>query len=223
VKIKTIKKLKHKNITVDIEVENTHSYQLENGMVSHNTISQLVNSSSGIHERWSEYYIRTVRVNKINPLYDFMVDAGFPNEDCCSKPNDIAIFSFPIKSPETSILRHEIDVIDKLKFVKLYKDYYCEHNPSCTIYIKEDEWLKVGAWVYENFDEMTGLSFMPYSDHTYQQAPYQECTEEEYTEFLKKMPKNVEWEKLAEYENEDFTSSSQTLACHGDTCEIVEV
>ncbi len=184
------------------------------------TVSQLVNAASGIHARHNPYYIRTVRGDKKDPLTKMMKDAGFPVEDDVMNPSHTSIFSFPIKVNGTSIFRADMSAIRQLELWKVYQDHWCEHKPSVTISVRESEWMEVGAWVYNNFDYMSGVSFLPFSEHTYKQSPYQDCNKKEYEGLLKKMPKNVEWEKLSEYEKTDMTISSQELACVGGFCEI---
>lgn len=186
-------------------------------------VSQLVDSSSGIHARHSEYYIRTVRANKVDPLAKMMVSQGFPVEDCVRSPETTWIFSFPIKSPENSVFRTDMTAIEQLELWKVYQDYWCEHKPSVTISVKEPEWFDVGAWVWKHFDEISGISFLPYSDHTYQQAPYQECSAEEYENLVNMMPSEVDWSQLSEYEKEDNTLGGKTLACSGNSCEVVDL
>lgn len=184
-------------------------------------VSQLTDSSSGIHARWSPYYIRTVRADKTDPLAQMMKDMGFPVEDCVMSPEKTFIFSFPIKSPEGSIFRDDFDAIKQLEFWKVFKEHWCEHNPSITVYVKDDEWFRVADWVYTNWESVGGISFLPFSDHVYQQAPYQECTKEEYDELKAKLPLNIDWwSELSKYEKEDHTESSQTLACVGGSCEL---
>lgn len=222
-KIKSIKKLKENRRTGDIEVENTHSYQLSNGCVSHNTVSQLVNSSSGIHARYSKYYMRSVRMDKKDPLCQFMIDKGFPCEDAVNSPDHIKVFYFPIESPNSNTaFRSDLNCIDQLEIWKMYQDYWCEHKPSATIYVKEHEWMKTGSWVYDNFDDISGISFLPFSEHSYLQPPYQEITEAEYKEAIKKMPQDINWAELKNYEKEDNTSSSQELSCVGNTCDLID-
>ena len=184
------------------------------------TVSQLVDAASGIHARHNPYYIRTIRGDKKDPLTKMMVDVGFPVEDDVMNPSHTSIFSFPIKVNGTSIFRADMSAIRQLELWKVYQDHWCEHKPSVTVSVKESEWMEVGAWVYNNFDYMSGVSFLPFSEHTYKQSPYQDCNKKEYEGLLKKMPKNVEWEKLAEYEKTDMTISSQELACVGGLCEI---
>jgi ribonucleoside-triphosphate reductase len=187
------------------------------------TVSQLVDSASGIHARHSPYYIRTVRGDSKDPLTQFMIDQGIPNEPCVMKPDSTVVFSFPVKSPELAVTRNDMTAVEQLELWLTYQRHWCEHKPSVTISVRDAEWLSVGAFVYEHFDEMSGVSFLPHSDHTYQQAPYQDCTKEEYQEMLAKMPSSINWEDLNKYENEDNTVSMQTMACSGDSCEIVDL
>lgn len=187
------------------------------------TVSQLVDSASGIHARHSPYYIRTVRGDNKDPLTQFMIDKGVPNEPCVFKADTTTVFSFPVQSPPMAMTRDDMTAIDQLETWLMYQRYWCEHKPSVTISVRDDEWLDVGAFVYKHFDEMSGVSFLPHSDHTYQQAPYQDCSKEEYEELLKTMPKKIDWNKLSEYEQEDNTKSSQTFACSGDVCEVVDI
>ena len=187
------------------------------------TVSQLVDSASGIHARHSPYYIRTVRGDNKDPLTQFMIDQGIPNEPCVFKGDTTTVFSFPVMSPNRAVTRNDMTAIEQLEMWLTYQRYWCEHKPSVTISVRDDEWLAVGAFVYEHFDEMSGVSFLPHSDHTYQQAPYQDCTREEYKALLKSMPKQINWEALSEYEQEDNTVAMQTMACSGDVCEIVDL
>tara|TARA_Y100000310_G_scaffold18588_1_gene18268 strand:- start:4911 stop:6872 length:1962 start_codon:yes stop_codon:yes gene_type:complete len=187
------------------------------------TVSQLVDASSGIHTRHSPYYIRTVRCDKKDPISQFMKDQGVPCEDDVTKPDNTYVFSFPIKSPSHSVFRNDKTAIEQLETWKIYHTSWCEHNPSVTITVREHEWIEVGAWVYSNFNEIGGVSFLPHSDHTYRQAPYQECGKEEYEKMSKLMPKNIDWDKLSEYEKEDNTIGSQELACSGNSCELVDM
>ena len=184
------------------------------------TVSQLVSCSSGIHPAYSEYYIRTVRADVKDPLAEFMKDMGFPCEPDVTKPHNTLVFSFPQKAAKGAVMRDEVNAIEQLELYKLYQVEWCEHKPSITVYVKEDEWIKVGAWVYDNFDYIGGVSFLPFSDHTYAQAPYQPCTKEEYEEALAKMPKEIYWAGLQVYENSDMTEGAQTLACTGGNCEL---
>ena len=184
------------------------------------TVSQLVDSASGIHARHNPYYIRTVRGDKKDPLTKMMVEQGFPAEDDVMKPNDTTVFSFPIKCSPDAVFRQDLTAIEQLELWKTYQVHWCEHKPSVTISVKEEEWIEVGAWVYKNFDLMSGVSFLPYSEHTYKQAPYQDCNEKEYKDLMNKMPTNVDWNKLSEYEKSDMTVGSQELACSAGSCEI---
>jgi len=187
------------------------------------TVSQLVDSSSGIHARHSAYYIRTVRGDNKDPLTQFMMDQGIPNEPDVMKPDQTTVFSFPMKAPEGATVTANMTAIEQLEMWLAYQRYWCEHKPSVTINVKSDEWFEVGAFVYKHFDEMSGVSFLPFNEHTYQQAPYQECDESTYHKMLGIMPTNIDWSLLSEYESEDNTSGSQTLACSGDACEIVDL
>tara|TARA_R100001509_G_scaffold152358_2_gene112455 strand:+ start:2938 stop:4905 length:1968 start_codon:yes stop_codon:yes gene_type:complete len=187
------------------------------------TVSQLVDSASGIHARHNPYYIRTVRGDNKDPITKFMKAQGFPSEPDVTKPNHTTVFSFPMASPENAVCRKDMTALEQLELWKVYAQNWCEHKPSVTISVKEDEWVDTAAWVYENFDEISGISFLPFSDHTYKQAPYQDCTEQEYTEMMGKMPKNVDWSKLSEYEQKDFTVASQELACSAGVCEVVDL
>ena len=187
------------------------------------TVSQLVDSASGIHARHSPYYIRTVRGDNKDPLTQFMQDQGIPNEPCVMKPDSTVVFSFPVKSPELAVTRNDMTAVEQLELWLTYQRHWCEHKPSVTISVRDNEWLAVGAFVYEHFDEMSGVSFLPHSDHSYQQAPYQDCTKEEYEDRLAMMPDKIDWESLNDYENEDNTVSMQTMACSGDSCEIVDL
>ncbi len=186
------------------------------------TVSALVDSASGIHARHAPYYIRTVRADKKDPLAKMMKDMGFPCEDDVMKPDHTYVFSFPMKSPDHAVFRKDLSAIDQLEIWLTYQRHWAEHKPSITVSVKEDEWPEVGAWVYKNFDELSGVSFLPFSDTTYQQMPYQDCSKEEYEELLAKMPKSIEWSDLAKYEKSDTTTGSQELACNaaGGGCEV---
>ena len=185
------------------------------------TVSQLTDAASGIHARHNPYYVRTVRGDKKDPLTKMMTDAGFPVEDDVMNPNHTAVFSFPMKVDKHSVFRTDMNAIEQLELWLTYQKHWCEHKPSVTISVKEHEWLEVGAWVYKNFDWMSGVSFLPFSEHTYKQAPYQDCDTNQYKELLNKMPKNVDWSMLGEYEKSDMTIGSQELACSAaGGCEI---
>jgi len=186
------------------------------------TVSQLVDSASGIHARHSEYYIRTVRGDNKDPVTQFMIDQGIPNEPDVMKPDATTVFSFPQKSPEGAITRNDMTAIQQLELWLTYQRHWCEHKPSVTVTVRDEEWLEVGAYVYKYFDEMSGVSFLPHSDHTYQQAPYQECTSSEYDAMMLHMPESIDWSLLSSYESEDNTVGTQTFACVG-SCEIVDL
>lgn len=187
------------------------------------TVSQLVDSASGIHARHSNYYIRRVRGDIKDPLTQFMVSQGIPAEPDVFKPDQTMVFSFPQKAPQGATVTSDVSAIEQLKMWLAYQRAWCEHKPSVTINVKGDEWFEVGAFVYEHFDEMSGVSFLPYSEHTYQQAPYEEIGKSDYTTLLSLMPESIDWTKLQEYEAEDTTIGSQTLACTGGSCEIVDL
>ena len=187
------------------------------------TVSQLVDSASGIHARHSDYYVRTVRGDNKDPLTQFMKDQGIPAEPCVMKPDTTTVFSFPVSSPAGCVTRNDMSAVEQLETWLTYQRHWCEHKPSVTITVREEEWMEVGAFVYKYFDEMSGVSFLPHSDHTYQQAPYQECTAQEYAELEAKVPTSVDWNALTLYELEDTTSGSQTMACSSGSCEIVDI
>jgi ribonucleoside-triphosphate reductase (thioredoxin) len=188
------------------------------------TVSQLVGVSSGMHPWHSPYYIRTVRGDKKDPLSTFLKEVGIPCEDDFMKPDQTYVFSFPIKAPEGAIIRDDLTAIDHLNTWLVYQRAWCEHKPSITVSVKEDEWMDVGAWVWKHFDEVSGISFLPHSDHSYKQAPYQEVTKEEYDELVSRMPKNIRWADLSFYETEDGTTGTQSLACTSDgNCELVDI
>jgi ribonucleoside-diphosphate reductase alpha chain len=184
------------------------------------TVSQLVDAASGIHARHNPFYIRTVRGDKKDPLTRMMTDMGFPVEDDVMNPSHTAVFSFPMSVHKDAVFRTDMSAIDQLKLWKVYQENWCEHKPSVTISVKESEWLEVGAWVYDNFDMMSGVSFLPFSEHTYKQAPYQDVAKEEFEVLLNKMPKEIDWSKLGDYEKTDMTIGAQELACVAGGCEI---
>jgi ribonucleoside-diphosphate reductase alpha chain len=187
------------------------------------TVSQLVDAASGIHARHNPYYIRTVRADNKDPLCSFMKDKGFPYEPCVMKPDNVTVFSFPVKAPENSVFRTDLSAEEQLDLWLKYQYHWCEHKPSVTISVKEEEWVGVGAWVWNHLDSISGISFLPFSDHTYRQAPYQDCTKEEYEEMVSKLPSEIDWSELVNYEIEDQTSGTQTFACSGDSCEVVDL
>ena len=182
------------------------------------TVSQLVDSASGIHTRHSDYYIRTIRMDKKDAIYDFLKEKGVHVEDEQFRPESTAVFSFPIKSPNGSITRNDKTALEQLELWLTYQRHWCEHKPSVTISVRDEEWMSVGAWVYKHFDEISGISFLPHSDHSYVQAPYQECTKEEYDKLLKETPKHIDFKELTE--EDDMTEGAQTMACVGTSCEI---
>lgn len=184
------------------------------------TVSQLVDSASGIHPRHSKYYIRTVRSDNKDPLCILMKELGFPHEPDVTKPEHTTVFSFPVRSPSHAVYRDQINAVQHLELWLFYKKHWAEHTVSITISVKENEWLDVAAYVYKHFDHISGISFLPFSDHVYKQAPYQECTREQFQELTSKMPSDVDWTKLAVYEKEDTTTSSKELSCSAGICEI---
>lgn len=187
------------------------------------TVSQLTDSASGIHPRHSKYYIRTVRADRKDPLCQMMIERGFPTEPCVMKPDSTMVFSFPVSCPN-SFTRNDITAIDHLEIWLTYQRHWCEHKPSITVTVKESEWMEVGAWVYNHFDEISGISFLPHSDHSYRQAPYQECNKEEWQTLSNILPKQIKWtEELTGFEQEDQTVGNQTLACSGDKCDFVDL
>lgn len=184
------------------------------------TVSQLVDSASGIHPRYSEYYIRTVRADKKDPLAQLMRQQGFPVEDCVNKPDSTDIFSFPVEGPSNAVFRNDRTALEQLEHYLMYQTYWTEHNVSITVYVKDHEWLGVGDWVYRNFDYIAGVSFLPHSEHTYRQAPYTECTEDEYLALLSKMPL-FDWDQLQQFEKDDSTINVKELACTAGVCDIL--
>ena len=187
------------------------------------TVSQLTGVSSGIHPWYSEYYIRSVRADNKDPMTTFLKDFNVPNEPDVMKPDATTVFYFPIKAPKGSVVTKDLTAIDHLEMWKVYRTYWTEHNPSVTINVAEDEWLDVGAWVFNNFDSIGGVSFLPLSEHSYRQAPYQEISKQEYEELLSKMPKRIPWESLSLYEIEDGTTGSQELSCVSGSCDYVSI
>ena len=182
------------------------------------TVSQLVDSASGIHTRHNDYYYRRIRMDKKDPIYGFLKDKGVEVEDEAFRPDNTAVFTFPMKAPKGAILRDGMTALEQLENWIVYQRHWCEHKPSVTISVKDDEWVEVGAWVWKHFDEISGVSFLPHSDHTYQQAPYEDCTKEQYEELLSKTPKTIDWTEFVEME--DNTIGQQTLACTAGSCEI---
>lgn len=187
------------------------------------TVSQLVDSASGIHARHSKYYIRSVRADNKDPLTQFLKDQGVYWEPDVMKPTQTTVFFFPMKSPEGAVTRNDMTAVEQLELWKIYQEHWCEHKPSITVTVREHEWPTVGGWVYDNFSMVSGVSFLPHSDHTYRQAPYDECTPERYEELLARTPQEIHWELLMKYENEDMTAGAQTAACGPDGCEVVDL
>jgi ribonucleoside-diphosphate reductase alpha chain len=187
------------------------------------TVSQLVDCASGIHARYSPYYVRRVRADKKDPLATLMQEMGFPCEPDVTKPDTVLVFSFPVKSPDGALVTEDVPSLDHLDLWKAYQLNWCEHKPSITVHLRESEWMDAGAWVFRNFDIVSGISFLPYSGHSYAQAPYEECTEEKYIELLASMPEHIDWKLLSNYEKEDQTVGSKTYACSGDACEVVDL
>ena len=182
------------------------------------TVSQLCNSASGIHARFAPYYIRRIQLDKKDPVCQFLLDNGFPLVDYEAKKDTTMVASFPMKAPDGAICRGSQTAIEQMELWLMYQDDWCEHKPSCTVYVKEDEWVGVGAWVWERFDRISGISFLPHSDHVYQQAPYEDLTKEQYEAMLATMPKGIDW--TAMIEDKDNTEASQTLACVAGACEV---
>jgi ribonucleoside-diphosphate reductase alpha chain len=187
------------------------------------TVSQLTDSASGIHARHNDFYIRTVRGDNKDPLTQFMKEEGIPAEPDVMKPDSVTVFSFPMKSPSGAITRTEMSAIEQLELWKVYALNWCEHKPSVTITVKEEEWMEVGAWLYDNFDIASGVSFLPFADHTYQQAPYQDIEADDYLEWQSRVPASLDWTKFSKYEKEDNTSGTRELACTADACEVVDL
>lgn len=189
------------------------------GVVSHNTVAELVDSSSGIHPRFSQFYIRSVRNDAKDPLAKLLSDQGVPVEPDVMNPSNILVFSFPKRAPTTSILRDDITALQQLEHYRMIRDEWCEHNPSITVYVKPDEWLEVGAWVYKNWDDVGGISFLPHSDHNYKQAPFSEISSEEFHALEEAFP-DIDFSKIVEYEKDDHTTATHELACVAGACSI---
>ena len=187
------------------------------------TVSQLVDSASGIHARHNSHYIRTVRGDNKDPLTEFMKKQGIPNEPDVMKPDHTTVFSFPMECDAGAVFRNTYSAIEQLEIWKSYAQHWCEHKPSVTISVKEEEWVNVGNWCWDNFDYLSGVSFLPFSDHTYQQAPYQDIDKEQYESLQSKMPAKIDWSKLQDFEKEDNTRGSQELACTAGSCELVDI
>ncbi len=184
------------------------------------TVSQLVDSASGIHPRHSSYYLRSVRQDNKDPLTEFMKAVGIPNEPCVMKPDSTTVFSFPVKAPDGATTRNDITPIDHLKLWSIYNEYWAEHQVSITVSVKENEWVSTGAWVFDNFDALSGVSFLPMDGGTYRQAPYQDLTQEEYEVAAAAMPQSVDWTQLSQFEKEDNTTGTRDFACVSGSCEV---
>jgi ribonucleoside-diphosphate reductase alpha chain len=184
------------------------------------TVSQLVNSSSGLHARHSDYYIRSIRADNKDPVTAFLIASGVYHEPDVMKPDKTTVFFFAQKAPEGAITRDKQTAIDALETWKLLQDHWCEHKPSATVNVREDDWMDVGAWVYRNFDKLSGVSFLPYDGGSYRQAPYQEVTKEEYEQFVKDHPYEIDWNNLPLFEKEDNTTGTQELSCVAGACEV---
>ena len=223
---KTLERLRHVAVTTNIEWAERLGIPASCAITCvkpSGTVSQLVDSSSGIHSRHSAYYIRTVRGDNKDPLTQFMIDKGVPSEPDVFKPDQTTVFSFPVKSPPGCVTREDLTAVEQLETWLVYQRNWCEHKPSVTVTVRDEEWVEVGAFVYKHFDEMSGVSFLPYDGGTYQQAPYQECGCTDYHELLELMPESIDWSELSNYEEEDNTVGMQTMACSGDVCEIVDL
>ena len=223
---KTLEKLK--KVAVDCNKEYADKFGINQSTAitcvkPSGTVSQLVDSASGIHARHNPYYIRTVRGDNKDPLTEFMKSCGIPNEPDVMKTEHTTVFSFPMKAPSGSVCRTDMTAIEQLEIWKTYAKHWCEHKPSVTISVKEEEWVPVGAWCWENFEYLSGVSFLPFSDHTYQQAPYQDIDEKTYKKLVKAMPTTIDWTKLQDFEKEDNTKGSQELACTAGVCELVDI
>jgi len=223
---KTLEKLK--KVAVDCNKEYAEKFNINQSTAitcvkPSGTVSQLVDSASGIHARHNPYYIRTVRGDNKDPLTEFMKSCGIPNEPDVMKTEHTTVFSFPMKAPSGSVCRTDMTAIEQLEIWKTYAKHWCEHKPSVTISVKEEEWVPVGAWCWENFEYLSGVSFLPFSDHTYQQAPYQDIDEKTYKKLAKEMPIDIDWNKLQDFEKEDNTKGSQELACTAGVCELVDI
>lgn len=187
------------------------------------TTSQLTMTSSGIHPWHSKFYIRRVRGDNKDPMTQMLKDIGIPNEPDVTKEKDITVFSFPIAAPKNAITQDSLGAIAHLEVWKMFRNHWTEHNPSITVSVKDGEWIDVAAWVYKNFDQISGVSFLPALDHTYRQAPYEAITEDNYKDLVKSMPSTIDWSGLASYERVDSTKGTQELACSAGVCEIVDI
>ena len=182
------------------------------------TVSQLTGTASGIHPQHSQFYIRRVRSDNKDPLTNFLKSQGFPSEPCVMKPDSTTVFSFPQKVGEGAVLREDLSAVEHLDLWLVFQKHWCEHKPSVTISVNESEWPTVGAWTWEHFDEVTGVSYLPYDGGTYRQAPYEEINESEYVKLAAEMPKTIDWESF--YEGTDNVEGAQMLSCTAGACEI---
>lgn len=187
------------------------------------TVSQLTYSASGIHAWHSPFYNRNVRADNKDALTQFMIDVGIPNAPDVMAPDSTTVFSFPTKAPEGAVTRNDMTALEQLELWKVYKTCWTEHNPSITVSVRENEWIEVANWVYENWSVVGGISFLPYDDHTYKQAPYEEIDQVQYVAAMMDMPESINWKLLSAYEEEDTTSGSQTLSCSAGNCEVVDI
>jgi ribonucleoside-triphosphate reductase (thioredoxin) len=217
-----------REITVDVNAEFADAIGIPHSVAAtcnkpSGTASQKVNSASGMHDRWGKFYIRRVRGSFNDPLVQFMKDKGFAWEPDVTAPEKTVVFSFPVRGPDVpnATYRNDRSALEQLDTWLIYKQNWTEHNPSITVYVKDSEWLEVGAWVYKNFDDICGVSFLPHTNHIYEQAPYSDITEEEYNELSAKLPKSIDWTQLSNYEKEDTTTNSQELACTGSGCDVL--
>jgi len=219
-------KLKNKSIAVNKEWAKKFKINQSTAITCvkpSGTVSQLVNAASGIHARHNDYYIRRVRGDKKDPLTQFLISQNIPTESCVMKPDSTSVFSFVEKAPDYGLTRHSRTAIEQLEHWLIYAEHWCEHKPSITISVNDDEWLGVADWCWRHFDELTGVSFLPNFGHVYQQAPYEDIDKATYDKLQKKQPNEINWNELMTYEKEDTTKSSQTLACTAGACEIVDV
>lgn len=184
------------------------------------TCSQLCDTGSGIHARHAEHYIRRVRGDNKDPVTQFMIAQGIPYEDCVFSPGVTTVFSFPMESPGQAVVKDEVSALEHLKLWKIFNEHWATHQVSVTVSLKENEWMEAGAWVYKNFDEITGISFLPEDQGTYRQAPYETIDYTRYCELVKQMPQHIDWSKLSDFEKEDATKATQELACTGGSCSI---
>jgi ribonucleoside-diphosphate reductase alpha chain len=187
------------------------------------TVSQLSDCASGLHPRYSEYYIRTVRADNHDPVTKLLKEAGVPHEPDVTKPDHTLVFSFPVKSPDGSITNDDVNALDQLDLWRTYQESWCEHKPSMTVYVREHQWMEVGAWVYKHFDIISGVTFLPSSDHCYAQAPYQDVDKKTFDALVARMPVSIDWQRLSQFETDDAGVNTREVACSGDACELVDL